>query len=179
MDFQTHFSFSRNLLVLLLCPFISYSSAAVTSATSSQCTALSSPLGNKVLYPDSPLYRDSLASYFSEQEEELSPACIVAPANSQDVATAISVLSSQSAKFAIRSGGYSTLAGSANIDGGVTLDMRSINQIVVSKDQACTSIGTGATWADVYYTLDAMNLTVSGGRSSYTGVGGLLLGGKI
>ena len=87
-------------------------------------------------------------------------------------------------------------AGSANIQGGVTIDLSSINQVYVSKNRLVTSVGPGARWGDVYSHLDAMDLAVAGGRvsegksiilskkwpDSYlilqaVGVGGLLVGG--
>ena len=56
--------------------------------------------------------------------------------------------------------------------------MRSIKGVEVSADKPIKSIGGGAIWRDVYHKLAAMNLTVSGGRVSSIGVGGLTGGGK-
>lgn len=53
-------------------------------------------------------------------------------------------------------------AGSANINGGVTVDMRSIKGLDVSQDHKFTSIGAGECWSNVYRKLDAMSLFVSG-----------------
>jgi FAD/FMN-containing dehydrogenase len=70
-------------------------------------------------------------------------------------------------------------AGAANIERGVTLDLSALNQVIVSTsdNQTITSIGPGARWKDVYLKLDALNLTVTGGRVAEVGVGGLTLGG--
>jgi len=81
-------------------------------------------------------------------------------------------------KFAIRSGGHTPWSGSANIEGGVTIDMKFVNQVDVSPDQTVTSVGPGNRWVDVYLKLDAMGLAVPGGRVADVGVGGLTLGGK-
>ena len=136
-------------------------------------------------YPGNETYQSSLLSYFSAQEEELSPACILSPRITEDVATAIKILTSiftanhSQNLFAIRGGGHTSNAGSANIDGGVTIDLRALNNIMVNTDETVTSVGAGATWGDVYQKLDERDLAVSGGRVSQVGVGGLTLGGKI
>ena len=135
-------------------------------------------------YPGSSVYLSSLQSYFSAQEEQVSPACIVTPSNTKNVATAIKTLASifrgnaSQGHFAIRGGGHTSTAGSANIEGGVTLDLRAIDGVVVNEEKTTASVGGGAIWGDVYMTLDAMNLSVSGGRVSGVGVGGLTTGGR-
>ena len=70
-------------------------------------------------------------------------------------------------------------AGAANIQDGVTIDLGLMNDVTVSRDKAIASVGSGARWQDVYLKLDAMNLSVAGGRVYDVGVGGLLLGGEI
>ena len=135
-------------------------------------------------YPGNGTYQLSLLSYFSAQEEELSPACIFSPRTTEDVATAIKILTSiftgnqSQSLFAIRSGGHTSNAGSANIEDGVTIDLRALDDIAVNANETVTSVGAGATWGDVYQALDERNITVSGGRVSQVGVGGLTLGGK-
>ncbi|MCJ1314669.1 hypothetical protein MMC25_008351 [Agyrium rufum] len=140
---------------------------------------LSSKLGSKVSYPASDAYRNSTGSYWSQQEDALAPSCVVTPTDSQDVSDAVYVLKSSGTRFAIRSGGHTAFAGSANINAGVTLDLRSLAQISVSSDGTRATIGPGATWGQVYQVLEPMNLTVVGGRVLTVGVGGLLLGGGI
>jgi FAD/FMN-containing dehydrogenase len=80
--------------------------------------------------------------------------------------------------FAIRSGGHSPVSGAANGNGGVTIDMRSMNSINVSSDQSVVTVGAGTIWHQVYEKLDPMNLTVAGARVAGLGVGGFLTGGK-
>ena len=69
-------------------------------------------------------------------------------------------------------------ANSANIEGGVTLDLSSLKEIQLSPGTASVIVGSGARWGDIYARLDPLKLTVSGGRASQVGVGGLTLGGK-
>ena len=161
--------------------------APIMSANNStKCAALSFVLGDKVSYPNQQPYKDSLGSYWAAQEQSVSPKCVVEPKSSGDVASAVFVLSLLGArtgfcdecKFAIRSGGHTPWAGSANINGGVTIDLKFLNQVDVAKDQSVTSVGPGNRWVDVYLKLDALGLAVPGGRVSDVGVGGLTLGGK-
>lgn len=84
---------------------------------------------------------------------------------------------SNSSLFAIRSGGHSTVAGAANINAGVTIDLRSLNAIHVVPNQTVTSVGAGTIWNDVYEKLIPMNLTVLGARVAGLGVGGFTTGG--
>ncbi|KAL8626231.1 hypothetical protein Q9189_008083 [Teloschistes chrysophthalmus] len=110
---------------------------------------------------------ESLKSYWSQQEQNLSPNCILSPQNTEDVSKAIKILSR-----------YNT-AGSANIDNGVTIDMRSIKAVKVNSSGKTVSIGAGARWSDVYRVLDAIGLGAAGGRIADVGVGGLITGGGM
>jgi len=79
----------------------------------------------------------------------------------------------------VKSGGHGAFSGASNIDGGITIDLKHLNQLSISHDQAEITIGTGNIWSDVYDYLDPMGLTVVGGQVSDIGVGGLTLGGGI
>lgn len=133
-------------------------------------------------------YSQSLQSYWSQQEQNVTPTCIFSPQNARDVSTAVKVLSEYQAagnstsagcQFAIRGAGHSPWAGSANIENGVTIDMRSIKSVDVNPSGSIVSVGAGARWSDVYQKLDAVGLAVAGGRVSDVGVGGLITGGSF
>ena len=146
------------------------------------CSSLSTALPGKVSFPGRVGPLSSAPTYFSQQQQELVPACIVVPQNTVDVAKAIEIinmqyLESHHISFAIRSGGHGLPVGSSNVQGGVTLDLSMMNQVSVSEDKSYTTIGSGARWRDVYQKLDNLNLAVAGGRASSVGVGGLILGG--
>ncbi|KAL8718429.1 MAG: hypothetical protein Q9225_004428 [Loekoesia sp. 1 TL-2023] len=147
---------------------------------------LSQALPGRVFQPEAKEYKESLSSYFSAQESTIKPACIVCPQITADVVTIVShlVRANQlqgigSCKFAIRSGGHACFAGSANTLNGITIDLRGINLIKLSEDLSQVSIGTGASWGEVYRTLDPLGLAIPGGRQSQVGVGGLTLGGGL
>lgn len=76
------------------------------------CDVLAHYLPGEFSTPVLPAYTLSLLSYWSQQEQQVSPACIVTAKSAQDVATAVYVLNTTSqivksndCKFAVRSGG--------------------------------------------------------------------------
>ena len=105
------------------------------------------------------------------------PACRLASLSTKDVSIAVEILSQSMCKFAVRGGGHMSWAGAANIQDGVTIDLGLMKAVTVSPDSKTASVGSGARWQDVYLKLDAMSLSVAGGRVYDVGVGGLLLGG--
>ncbi len=148
-------------------------------SVTSQCARLASQLGDKVSYPGSSTYKLAEDSYFSAQEEELSPACVVAPASSKDVAAALKILAGLRANFAVRGGGHTLNADAANINSGVTINLRRMNTVTLNQDKSLVSIGGGAKWGEVYPHLDSSGVATSGGRVADVGVGGLSTGGKV
>ncbi|KAL9022688.1 MAG: hypothetical protein Q9185_000117 [Variospora sp. 1 TL-2023] len=71
------------------------------------------------------------------------------------------------------------MAGSANIEDGVTIDMSSIDAVDIAQSKKVVSIGAGARWSDVYSKLDALGIAVGGGRLSNVGVAGFITGGGM
>jgi FAD/FMN-containing dehydrogenase len=107
----------------------------------------------------------------------LPAACFIRVESSLDVAVALKIVTSLKSKFAVRSGGHNPNPGFSSIDSGVLIDTASIDSIVLSQDKSTASLGPGATWDQVYDTLQKQELAVAGGRVKDIGVGGLLLGG--
>lgn len=119
-------------------------------------------------------------SYWSLQEASLILSCIVKPQTAEDVTKIISrITGRQECPFAIKSQGHAPAGGFGNIDHGITIDMTDLNTISINSHASVTSVGTGASWLDVYAFLDPYNKTVAGGRNGAVGVGGLTLGGGI
>ena len=82
------------------------------SQHSACCDVLAHYLPGEVSTPVAPAYTLSLLSYWSQQEQQVAPACVVTAKSAQDVATAVYVLNVTSqivnnagCKFAVRSGG--------------------------------------------------------------------------
>jgi hypothetical protein len=83
-----------------------------------------------------------------------------------------------SPQIAIRGGGHTPWAGSANINAGVTIDMRQLNGVTIDENNV-VAIAAGEAWSNVYTTLEKKGLAVVGGRVSKVGVAGLIMGGKF
>lgn len=157
------------------------------------CKSLASALTTSVVFPqDDATFKQSMNSYWAQQEREVIPACVVQPRDAQQLSTAITVLKREHDKrleangenqneglFAVRSGGHSPVPGAASIKGGVVIDMSLICEVKPSEDGSSVTIGAGAKWKDVSTILDEKGLAVVGGRNSAVGVGGLTLGGKF
>ncbi|KAK7983637.1 hypothetical protein PG989_011039 [Apiospora arundinis] len=135
-----------------------------------QCAALALSVNVSVSFPRSVPYDRSLASYWSLQEAEVRPSCIVTPSNRDEAALAIKTLG-LGIKWA------HPWAGAANIEAGVVVALQKLNQVTVSVDEKTVQVGPGNRWGDVYRTLDFRGLAVLGGRLATVGVGGLVTGG--
>jgi FAD/FMN-containing dehydrogenase len=80
--------------------------------------------------------------------------------------------------FATKSGGHAAFAGASNIQGGITISLKNLNEVSVSTEYTAV-VGAGNVWKDVYTALQPTDLVVIGGRVSDIGVGGLTTGGGI
>ncbi|EFR04966.1 6-hydroxy-D-nicotine oxidase [Nannizzia gypsea CBS 118893] len=143
------------------------------------CKTLESKFADQVSQPNSTIYGEQKAQFWSSQQSETTPACFFRPKSSKDVAAAIKVLRRTGCPFAAKSGGHAAMSGASNIAGGVTIDFSSLKGITVSKDRRTVSLGAGNTWLDVYSQLQKEDLVAIGGRVADIGVGGLTLGGGI
>lgn len=156
------------------------------------CRSLASALPDSVIFPhDTAVFKNSMDSYWAQQERELAPACVVRPRNVQQLSAAVKILKrvydersgpaggeQTRGLFAVRSGGHSPVPGAASIKGGVMVDLRLFCEVTPSEDEKSVVIGTGARWMQVSKALDEKGIAVVGGRNSAVGVGGLVLGGR-
>ena len=102
------------------------------------------------------------------------------PKNTKDVANVMKVLTARKTKFAIRSGGHTSIPGFAGVGSdGVLVALQNLNKLAVSKDRKTATVGPGNRWGAVYQFLEPYGVTVAGGRLPHVGVGGFLLGGCI
>lgn len=142
---------------------------------------LQKSLPSKVFRPGTQVYDESLKSYFTAQQAELTPTCIVKPVSAEDVALAIRILAEadDSILLAVRSGGHNPSKGSSNIQGGVTVDLRDVKSIDIHESKQRVTVGTGAIWGHVYEKLEPLGLGVVGAQVYNVGVGGFILGGGL
>ena len=117
--------------------------------------------------------------YFSVQQRELVPQCVVQPESTDQVSQVINVLNQQECPFAIKSGGHGFQAGTSNIHNGLVIDLSKLNGIELSDSGSTAAIGTASRWGDVYLKLQEHGLLTVGGRVASVGVGGFTLGGKL
>ncbi|KAI1451266.1 FAD-binding domain-containing protein [Annulohypoxylon moriforme] len=145
--------------------------------------ALTSVLKGSVSQPGSEEYEADNGSYFSAFENEIKPSYIAKPSDAAQLGLLIQTLRpsilSGHCQIAIRGGGHTPFAGSANIQDGVTIDMRCFKGISLSQDKSIVKIGAGETWAAVYEELEKHGLTVAGARTGRIGVTGFILGGGL
>ncbi|KAK2591832.1 hypothetical protein QQS21_010471 [Conoideocrella luteorostrata] len=154
--------------------------AGTASTSTSCCNQIRHHLPSLTSFPGSAHYNTTESSYWSLQESDLQPACIIHPTSSQHVSQVMSVVSKDpDCLFAIKGRGHSPAAGFANIQGGVTVDMTGLSNVQVAPDHAVAQVGAGADWLHVYQALEPLGVAVAGGRNGLVGVGGLLLGGGI
>ena len=106
------------------------------------------------------------------------PEVIVRPKDVGDVVAAVEIARSESVDLAIRCGGHNA-AGLGSVDGGLVLDMRSMNTIDVAEDGSTVRVGGGCTWTEVDAATYPRGGSVPSGIVSSTGVAGLTLGGGI
>ncbi|KAI4185342.1 MAG: hypothetical protein LQ348_004379 [Seirophora lacunosa] len=180
------------LRLVALLPLLAATAAAQN--TTDICSLLNSRLPARVSFPGNPVYNLSRTSYYSGFERALSPGCIFRPENATEVSQFVKLVTANgenakggkygnpnqsTPKFAIRGGGHTLFSGAANIDGGVTVDLRAIKSLELSQDRRVASIGGGAIWSDIYPQMVPYNLTVMGGRVPGVGVGGYSTGGGV
>ncbi|MCJ1324768.1 hypothetical protein MMC10_001430 [Thelotrema lepadinum] len=151
------------------------------ATVSTCCQRLFQELGaSKVTLPGNANYTAVQSSYWSLQEADLSPACIVIPDSAGDVSSVVSLISGiDGCSFAIKGNTHAPAAGFANIQDGITIDMTGLKAVSLNTNRTVASVGGGASWLDVYAYLDPFNVSVAGGRNGLVGVGGLTLGGGI
>lgn len=106
-----------------------------------------------------------------------SPAEILLPTSTEEVAEALAAARASGLPVAIRSGGHGISSISTN-DGGVVIDLRRLDE-VEHLGGASVRVGPGARWGRVARTLDPWGLALSSGDSGDVGVGGLATTGGV
>jgi len=104
------------------------------------------------------------------------PAVIAQCADAADIADALTHAGEKGYDVAVRAGGHSVSGLSTN-NGGLVIDVRSMNDIEVDPGNRTIRVGGGVTWGEFDAAAAAHGLAVTGGRATSTGVAGYTLGG--
>lgn len=150
--------------------------------TACQCRLLDEQVPDRVLYPGTAY---DTANIRWSTTAMLHPSCIVQPRDVAEVSIALMLLTggdgvnSSVCPFAIKSGGHTPTPGANDINSGITMDLRNINETTLAADHKSAVIGTGSDWLSVYNKLNGSGVGVPGGRYGLVGVGGIVLGGGL
>lgn len=107
----------------------------------------------------------------------LSPGCIFRPSRVDQLSAVVKVLGAGTCPFAVKSGGHNPNPGANDINGGISIDMRDLNQMVLAPDRSFVSLGVGARWLDAYRAFANDGVSFPGGLCGTTGIGGVSIGG--
>jgi FAD/FMN-containing dehydrogenase len=104
------------------------------------------------------------------------PAALIRVAGPSDVAAVLRFARSHGLEVAVRSGGHS---GHSAIKGGLTIDLRDLNEMEIDVEARTAWAGTGLTAGEVTRALEKHGLVIGFGDTASVGIGGITAGGGI
>src|SRR5438132_529020 len=104
------------------------------------------------------------------------PLMIVRCRGTQDVVLAVTFARDHAVPLSVRGGGHG-VSGTAICEGGLVVDLSSMNGVQVDPGRRIATAEGGATWRDLDRATQAHGLATTGGIVSDTGIAGLTLGG--
>jgi FAD/FMN-containing dehydrogenase len=110
------------------------------------------------------------------------PDFVVQPQTPAHVQAIIKQARAQKLVLTIKCGGHSYAGHSTAFEGGVSVDLRQMNQTKLDMASKTITFGGGCQWGHVYKTLvngRHDGFVINGGRCPFVGVGGFLLGGGL
>ena len=106
------------------------------------------------------------------------PAMIVRAGGAADVAAALAIARRAGLEVSVRGGGHN-VAGRAVTDGGVMIDLSTLDGVAVDPERATATAGGGVRWNALNDAAAAHGLATTGGVVSTTGIAGYTLGGGL
>ena len=104
------------------------------------------------------------------------PALIARCRSTADVVAAVDLAQGEGLEVAVRGGGHS-VSGLSSTEGGVLIDLRPMNSVLVDPDGRRARVQGGALLGELDRATHVFGLATTGGMVHHTGVGGLTLGG--
>ncbi|MFN8590482.1 MAG: FAD-binding oxidoreductase [Thermomicrobiales bacterium] len=148
----------------------------MASAPTASWGSLDAAIDGELILPDDPGY--AAARHVWNGMIDRYPAAIARCRTTADVTAAVRFAVTQDLEIAVRGGGHNA-AGLATVDGGLVIDLSSMNGVVVDPVNRVARAGGGATWGDFDTATQAHGLATTGGAVATTGVAGLTLGGGV
>ncbi len=128
------------------------------------------------LTDDHPAYDEARTTFNALVDRR--PLAIARCRGTSDVVVALAIAAENGLPVAVRGGGHN-VAGHAVCDGGLVIELSSMNAVEVDADARIARAGGGATWRVFDAATQAHGLAAPGGTFGTTGVGGLTLSGGI
>jgi FAD/FMN-containing dehydrogenase len=129
-----------------------------------------------VIAPDAAGYDTARHVFYGKFDRH--PAVIVRPANADDVATVVSLARDSGLELAIRCGGHS-VAGHSTTEGGILLDLSSMNGLEINVEGRTAWAEGGLTAGEYTVAAGEHGLATGFGDTPSVGIGGLTLGGGV
>ncbi len=136
--------------------------------------ALGDAIAGEVLTPESEGFGAAHQLYYRHLDR--TPAVIVQPRDTDDVAAAIAFAVATGLEIAVRGGGHS-LAAHSTVEDGLVIDLRHLDSIDIDVHEGVARVGGGATAGAVTAAAGEHGLVIGFGDTGSVGVGGITLGG--
>lgn len=127
---------------------------------------------------DETAYTTVQTAGFNALNNVLRPACIVQPTTTQHVAAVMRSVFEHGAKYAVRAGGHTGMAGWDGVSSGVLVDLSHMVHFAFDPKAQVVEVGPGLRWEQIYALASAHGVAPLGGRVGHVGTG-LLLGGGL
>jgi FAD/FMN-containing dehydrogenase len=137
---------------------------------------LSRHFSGRLLLPEHPAWEAARRVHNGLVDKR--PALVAQCLGSADIALAVRFAREHGLEIAVRGGGHN-VGGRATVDGGVMIDLSSMQHVHVDPRARTARAAGGTLWGHFNRETQAHGLATTGGVISTTGVGGLTLGGGV
>jgi FAD/FMN-containing dehydrogenase len=148
----------------------------VATALADKIGELSKAFTGRILQPADPAYETARRVHNGLIDKR--PAIIAQCRGAADIVDAIRLARERNLEVAVRGGGHN-VAGRSTIDGGVMIDLSTMQGVHVDPRVRTARAQGGLTWNGFNRETQLHGLATTGGVISTTGIGGLTLGGGI